>query len=93
MSVGVEMTSYLRRNEIHIVANAKDVQLDDVRMPQGAHVVDLPLHPDLRLRRYDCRLGEELHRDLLASDRVVSNCRRRCQVSAGRRSDASDTYF
>lgn len=49
MSVGVEMTSYLRQRSVPVFPGAADpnVQLDDMWMPERPHVFHLPLYSRL----------------------------------------------
>jgi hypothetical protein len=44
------------------------IQLDDMRMPQSPHVLDLPLDSCLGLRHVNDSLGDVLHSDLLTGD-------------------------
>ena len=45
-----------------------DIQLDDMWMPEGAHVLDLTLDPGLGFGHVDDGLGDILHGDPLSSD-------------------------
>lgn len=87
MSVGVDITSYLQVS-CHTKGGGKgtgvDIQLDDVRVPQGTHVLDFALHPGLGLGHVDDGLGDVLHGDSLSGDGMRGHCTR-SQEKGGRK--------
>ena len=55
----------------------QDVQFDDVRMPEGSHVLDFPLDSCLGLRGSNDLLRDKLHRHLVTGDGVDGHCKGR----------------
>ena len=75
MSVGVDITSYLfhRSAGTQQAREGRYVQLDDVRVPESAHVLHLALHPGLSPMLGNGVLRDELHSDLLAGHGVYGH--------------------
>ena len=54
-----------------------NVQLDDMRMPESTHVLDLALDTGLGLGHMNDGLGDVLHGDPLSSDGMGCHCQNR----------------
>ena len=77
MSVGVEMTSYLDTGSMvqkaggcRRRAGERDIQLDDVSVPEHAHVFHLSLDSGFGFGSIDDLFGDVLHRDSMTGDGV-----------------------
>ena len=60
------------------------VQLDNVRVPERAHIFDLALHPGLGPVLRNGMLRDELHGDLLTGLGVCGHCALPSQTRADR---------